>query len=128
MLLVDVYLAPSSLEGMGVFAKHPIPRGTLIWKMLPDYDRLIPVAAYEAETGPVKSCLDRYAYPSRAHPGFILFEADDARYMNHSDAPNCDVSEEDQHLALRDIAAGEELTCDYNLFFPEQGFEFLGTR
>jgi mono/diheme cytochrome c family protein len=30
-------------------------------------------------------------------------------------------------IALRDIAAGEELTCDYNVFF-EDGFEFLGDR
>ena len=30
-------------------------------------------------------------------------------------------------IAARDIAAGEELTCDYNVFF-EDGFEFLGDR
>ena len=55
------------------------------------------------------------------------FEADDARYMNHADAPNCDVSQPEATYALRDIAAGEELTCNYNHFF-EDGFEFLGDR
>ena len=41
-------------------------------------------------TGPVKAYLDRYAYPHRSDPRFIVFEADDARYMNHADDPNCD--------------------------------------
>ena len=40
----------------------------------------------------MKDYLDRYSYPDRADPGFIVFEADDARYMNHADDPNCDVS------------------------------------
>ncbi|PZO81652.1 MAG: SET domain-containing protein-lysine N-methyltransferase [Mesorhizobium amorphae] len=128
MLLVSVYLAQSALEGIGVFAKEPIPQGTLVWRMQPDYDRLIPNALYEAETGPVRLYLDRYCYPSRAHPGHIVFEADDARYMNHSDDPNLDVSDENNHFAIRPIAPGEELTCDYNRFFPESGFEFLGSR
>lgn len=127
MLLVDVYLDRSAIEGIGVFARHPISRGTAVWKLHPDYDLLIPVEKWEAQTGSVKAYLDRYAYPSRRDPGFIVFEADDARYMNHSGDPNCDVSDEAVHVALRDIGAGEELTCDYSRFFPG-GFEFLGTR
>lgn len=127
MLLVDVYLDRSVLEGIGVFAKHAIAKGTVVWRLHPRYDLLIPVEQWEAETGPLKNYLDRYAYPSREKPGFIVFEADDARYMNHSADPNCDVSHENEHVALRNIAAGEEMTCDYNRFFPE-GFEFLGTR
>jgi SET domain-containing protein len=47
--------------------------------------------------------------------------------MNHSDEPNCDFSQLEIAHALRDIAAGEEMTCDYNVFF-EDGFEFLGDR
>jgi SET domain-containing protein len=127
MLLVHVYLGKSQIEGIGVFAKHPIPAGTEVWRLDPRYDRLIPVEQWEAETGAVKDYLDRYAYPHRADPRFIVFEGDDARYMNHADEPNCDVSAIDRTVALRDIAAGEELTCDYNLFF-EDGFEFLGDR
>ncbi len=32
MLRVRTYLAPSPIEGIGLFAAEPIPRGTLIWK------------------------------------------------------------------------------------------------
>ena len=127
MLLVDTYLEKSPIQGIGVFAKTHIAKGTLVWKLDPRFDRLIDVETYEGESGPVKSYLDRYSYPDRRDPNYIVFEADDARYMNHADDPNCDVRDEDDHYAIRDIAAGEELTCDYNAFFPE-GFEFLGER
>ena len=127
MLLVDVYLDRSPIQGIGVFAKTSIPAGTRIWKLDLNYDRLIPVELYESETGPVKSYLDRYAYPHRSDPRFIVFEADDARYMNHADRPNCDVARLEEAFAIRDIEPGDELTCDYNAFF-EAGFDFLGER
>ncbi|MER8504228.1 MULTISPECIES: SET domain-containing protein-lysine N-methyltransferase [unclassified Mesorhizobium] len=127
MLLVDVYLDKSPIQGIGVFAKNHIRRGTLVWKLDPKYDRRIEVTTYERETGPVKTYLDRYAYPDRCDPNYIVFEADDARYMNHADDPNCDVSQPEETYALRDIAPGEEMTCDYNHFF-ETGFDFLGDR
>ncbi|TIN14874.1 MAG: SET domain-containing protein-lysine N-methyltransferase, partial [Mesorhizobium sp.] len=92
MLLVDVYLDKSPIQGIGVFAKNHIPRGTLVWKLHPNYDRRIPVEVYERETGPVRAYLDRYSYPDRRDPNFVVFEADDARYMNHADDPNCDVA------------------------------------
>jgi hypothetical protein len=47
--------------------------------------------------------------------GLWVLCSDDARYMNHSDQPNLAIQGEDMH-ALRDIAAGEELTCDYREF------------
>ena len=127
MFLVDVYLGKSAIEGIGVFAKHDIPAGTLVWRLDERFDRLIPVELYESQTGAVKSYLDRYCYPRRKDPRFVVFEADDARYMNHADQPNTDFSDGDVAHAVRDIRAGDEITCDYNVFF-EDGFEFLGDR
>ena len=127
MLLVDTYLDKSAIQGIGVFARNRIAKGTLVWKLDARFDRRIPVDTYESQSGPVKSYLDRYSYPDRRDPSFIVFEADDARYMNHDDDPNCDVSSPEETYALRDIAAGEELTCNYNHFF-EDGFDFLGDR
>ena len=127
MLLVDTYLEKSPIQGMGVFSKRDIPKGEVVWRLDLRFDRLIEVDVYESTTGSVKDYLDRYAYPRRSDPRFIVFEADDARYMNHSDDPNCDFADGDTAFAVRDIAAGEELTCNYNVFF-EDGFEFLGDR
>jgi SET domain-containing protein len=41
--------------------------------------------------------------------------------MNHSDTPNTDFSAFGGGTACRDIAAGEELTCNYHQFY--EGFE-----
>lgn len=127
MLLVQTYLDKSPIQGIGVYSRDFIAKGTLIWKLDQRFDRLIDVETWEAQTGPVKDYLDRYCYPRRSDPKYIVFEADDARYMNHADIPNCDFSHGDVAHALTDIAAGEELTCDYNVFFAD-GFEFLGDR
>lgn len=127
MLLVETYLDKSPIQGIGLFARHPIARGTALWRLDERFDRLIPVEVWEAQEGAVKSYLDRYCYPRRKDPRFIVFEADDAHYMNHADDPNTDFSDGDVAYALKDIAAGEELTCDYNVFF-DGGFEFLGDR
>lgn len=127
MLLIETYLDKSPIQGLGVFAKKPIAKGTVIWTLDPRFDRLVEVAHYESAMGPMKSYLDRYCYPRRSDPRYVVFEADDARYMNHADDPNCGFSSEDEAIALRDVAAGEELTCDYNVFFDD-GFEFLGDR
>jgi len=42
-----------------------------------------------------------------------------AMFINHSCAPNCETEDDNDHIfvsALRDIAAGEELTYEYNLY------------
>ena len=124
MLLVDTYVAQSHIEGVGVFAAAPIARGTLIWRFDADFDRLIAREKYEAAPAATKALLDRYAYPSPDRPGFIVYEADNGRFMNHADQPNTDFSEYGGGTALRDIAAGEELTCDYAQFY--EGFTPFG--
>ena len=45
MLLVNTFVGASPIEGVGVFASDPIPKGTLIWRLEPDFDRLIPFHA-----------------------------------------------------------------------------------
>ena len=42
-----------------------------------------------------------------------------AMFINHSCNPNCETEDDNDHIyviALRDIAAGEELTYEYNLY------------
>jgi uncharacterized protein len=119
MLLVRTYVAQSAIEGVGVFAAEPISKGMPIWRLEPDLDRLIPMERYRSASPVLKELIDRYAYPSADHPGYLVFELDNGRFMNHSDAPNTDFSAPAGGLALRDIAAGEEITCDYSEFYSE---------
>lgn len=121
MLLVSTYIAASGIEGVGVFAAKPIAAGAVVWRFDPDFDLLIPVEKYRSAPPYLSELLDRYAYPSPGRPGLLVFESGNGRFMNHSDAPNTDFSPDDHGVALRDIAAGEELTCDYREFY--KGFE-----
>jgi len=128
MFLIEVYLDRSPIEGIGVFTKHPLASGELIWRFDPVIDRLIPREFYEAQQGPLRAFLDRYCYPSRTDPSQLVYEGDDSRYMNHADGPNCDISDEKAMYTYREIRAGEELTCNYGVFFNDGGFELLGGR
>jgi len=123
MLLVSTYVAASEIEGVGVFAAAPIAKGALIWRLNPDFDRLVPADSYAGLPETVQELIDRYAYPSPDKPGYLVYEVDNGRFMNHSDASNTDFSEYGGGFATRDIAAGEELTCDYGQFY--EGFELL---
>lgn len=123
MFLISTYVAASAIEGVGVFAAEPVKKGAVISRFDPDFDRLIPCADYLNAPPYLKSLLDRYAFPHPQMPDFIVYEVDNSRFMNHSMTPNTDYSDFAAGVALRDIAAGEELTCDYNSFFAQ--FELL---
>jgi SET domain-containing protein len=123
MLLVSTYVAASDIEGVGVFAAAPIRKGELIWQLNTDFDRLIPAGRYDAMPSSMQELIDRYAYPSPDKPGYLVYEVDNGRFMNHSDTPNTDFSAYGGGRATRDIAAGEELTCSYHEFY--EGFELV---
>lgn len=119
MLMVRNYVAPSAVEGLGVFAAEPIAKGDIVWRFDPRFDRLMPREEYESAPGFLKEQLDRYAYPMPGRPDLILYEVDNGRFMNHADEPNTDFRDLYGARALRDIAAGEELTCNYTDFFAD---------
>ena len=123
MMLVNTFVAASEIEGVGIFTAEPISKGTVVWSFNPMFDRLIPVADYELALPQVRDFLDKYSYPWSDKPGFLIYETDNGRFMNHSNAPNFDFSELGGSKALRDIAAGEELTCNYADFYPN--FELM---
>lgn len=119
MLIVSTYIAPSAIEGVGVFAAEAISKGQIISRFDAGFDRLIPRDEYENAPPYLKTLLDRYAFPHPDNLDLIVYEVDNSRFMNHSLAPNTDFSNFAAGIALRDIAAGEELTCDYNSFFAQ---------
>jgi uncharacterized protein len=121
LLLIKTYIAASNIEGVGVFAGEPIGKGAMVWRTDPTFDMLIAVAAYRSAPPHFRQLLERYAYPSADRPGFLVYEIDNGRFMNHSATPNTDFSGFGFGTAITDIAADEELTCDYRQFY--EGFE-----
>lgn len=126
MILVPTYVGPSEIEGVGVFAAAPIPKGTRIWLLDEGFDRVLSDEEV-ARLGPQqREFVDRYGYPHTTKPGLTILELDNGRFMNHSAQPNTDFSNPAAGYTIRDIAEGEEITCDYEEFAP--GTEMLPGR
>lgn len=116
MMLVRCYLAPSAIEGLGVFTAEPIKKNQEVWRFDPRFDRLIPRADLASLDAHMREFFERYGYEMPNTPDHIALDADEGRFMNHDSAPNLDFNHPDFGFALRDIAVGEELTCDYACF------------
>ena len=118
MLLVETFVGPSKIEGVGAFAVQRIRKGTLIWEYRPKFDLSISRKELEAYPLSIRSLMTRYAYPHHDEEGVLIIESDNGRFMNHSDTPNTDFRPQIAAYALVDIEPGAELTCDYREFDP----------
>lgn len=118
MMLVKTYLGTSAIEGIGLFAAEPIRKDTVIWRFNPVVDQKLTPEQIDSLPPVGRELIQKYSYRHRL-TGIYILCADDMRFMNHSPQPNClDILYPDQPditIALKDIAAGEELTCDYSL-------------
>ena len=105
--------------GWGVFATRRIPRGTIIWALDALDQRFTPVEI--AALPPyARAQIDKYSYVDSRGDHILCW--DHARFFNHSCAANCLSVGYDFELAVRDIAAGEELTDDYGTLNPAEPF------
>ena len=112
----------SAIEGFGAFATEPIPAGVRLIEYAGE--RLTPS---EAEA--------RYPdVPGKRHRTYLFaiddeivvdaaVNGNDARFINHSCAPNCDAVIEDGRIwieTIHDIEPGEELAYDYAYILAER--------
>jgi hypothetical protein len=105
--------------GYGVFATAPIPMGTLTWIRCA-LDRTMSPEQVAALAEPYARVFERYAYVDGRGDSVLCW--DHARFMNHSCAPTCLSPGFDFDIAVRDMKAGDELTCDYAMLNIEESF------
>lgn len=113
-----IALAPSEIHGVGVFALVDIPSGTRDLFSPPREWVPVPVTAVEALAPHLCELVQRYClndgenYFLPPH-GFRVYDL--VVFLNHSSHPNLkSVDGGDYFETLRPIAAGEELTVDYD--------------
>jgi SET domain-containing protein len=109
-------IAPSGVHGRGVYATRFIPEGTRVieytgqrmsWDDAPNDEN------------------DPHTFNFGLDNGEVInpeIGGNEARWINHSCAPNCEAIEEDDRIfiyAMRDIEPGEELSYDYALELDE---------
>lgn len=105
------FVSPSI--GYGVFATRSISMGTLTYVLDP-LDVLLSPAAYERLPEVLRDHVDRYS--SIEPNGTRIVSWDLAKYVNHCCNCNTMSSGYGFEIAIRDIAAGEQITDEYGLF------------
>ena len=122
MLMVKTKLGMSQIEGVGLFADQDIAKGTVTWRFMPGFDQTFSAADIAGLPETARLDLLRYVY-LHTRTGKYVACLDNARFMNHASNPNTagvyPDGGEGYDIATRDIAKGEELTCDYALFDAE---------
>jgi len=122
MMLVRTRVAPSAIHGLGLFALDAIPKGMPVWRFEPGFDREFSREEFAALPAEAQAHIRWFAYANRDTGGLVL-SGDHTCFMNHSPAPNTGAPRDAVAMittvALRDIAVGEELTCDYWAFDVE---------
>jgi uncharacterized protein len=109
---------PSAIEGRGLFATAPIAAGEIV---AIKGGHIVDTATLRSLSAELQNSDVQIA------DGFHLVALDDAEYepvmlfINHSCEPNVGFAGNIVLVAMRDIAAGEELATDYALFDDYDG-------
>lgn len=127
MLLIEHYIAPSVVHGLGVYTSVFIRGGSKVWEFNPVIDKEI--AENELPNLPphTTEMIKRHGeyIPDRR---VFRLSGDGDNFMNHSDEPNLD-GHGAEMFALRDIQPGEELFIDYRAIkLASVDFDFESSR
>ena len=116
MMLIETSVRPSSIHGLGLFAVRFVPRGSPVWRFEPGFDHDFSPAQFAALPPLAQYHTRWFCFVSRLD-GHIILSGDHACFINHSPSPNTgalpDAKPPVVTVALRDVAAGEEITCNY---------------
>jgi len=108
--VIDVEVKPSPIQGLGVFARRQFLAGQRI-RRVNIVREVTPASPIREDAG---ERIEHCGYPD----GKILLWGFPDRHVNHSCDPNAyELYEEDAIyiVARREIAAGDEITFDYNI-------------
>jgi SET domain-containing protein len=116
MLLIRTRVAPSGIHGMGLFAVEPVAKGTPVWRFEPRFDHDFSPEQFAELPMLAREHTRWFCFVSKVD-GHVILSGDHACFINHSPTPNtgapADAKTSPTTVALRDIAAGEEILCDY---------------
>jgi SET domain-containing protein len=116
VLLVKCVVRPSPIHGLGLFADQAIRKGTKVWEFTPGFDLTLRPKDFKPWPLVARRFLKTYAY--QPQKGLFILCSDHAKHFNHSAAPNTKTVGF-VTTAARNIARGEELTCDYAEIEPD---------
>ena len=131
MLLIDHYVAKSTIYGLGVYSADFVPEGQKVWEFHPVIDQIVREAEFEGLPCHVLLMIkSKFEFLSDRKAFLITLDGD--QFMNHSDHPNL-ISRDFALFAARDVQPGDEMTCDYRhvlvlSFNPETGMPHTSSQ
>ena len=108
----NILVAKSRIDELGLFAGQRICRGERIWQLDPNAEFL---TWSDARRLPRRMWKQIYQCGIDAY----VILTDGSQYMNHSCNPNTWANGDAAFDARLDIAAGDEVTCDYGTFLTD---------
>lgn len=119
MILIPTRVGPSAIHGLGLFTARAVKAGEPIWRFVQGFDQRFSPETVAALPSPAREHVLWFAYVDMAD-GYRVLSGDLTCFMNHSDTPNTGIpptmGETTTTYSLRDLAEGEEITCDYRAF------------
>lgn len=116
MMLIKTRVQASGIHGMGLFAVEFVPKGTPIWRFEPGFDHDFSPEQFAALPLLAREHTRWFCFVSQKD-GHVILSGDHACFINHSLTPNTGAAPGERDpvftVALRDIGAGEEITCNY---------------
>jgi uncharacterized protein len=112
----------NDIVGYGVFATSDIPEGTIIY-VKDSLEISISQLQYQLETKEMQEVIEKFSYIDEN--GNRIISWDFAKYVNHCCNCNTISTGYGFEIAIRDIAAGEQITDEYGLFNIEQEMELV---
>lgn len=115
MLTFPHYVAPSSIQGLGLFTAVDIPKNFLMWTFIPTFDPSWTPEQFERLPVVAQTNLKDFGwFDIQENLWHIGIDGD--QYTNHSDTPNTYMDEDGCMRAAQDILAGSEVTSNYFVF------------
>lgn len=114
-------LQPSKIAGVGVFAIRDIPKGASIFYGAPRqrWFKFTNQEFANFDQGIKKMIDDFFPTDEKNYilaPRNGLNSMDISFFLNHSNKPNCRITEGSSFIATRKIKKGEEVTSDYKTY------------
>jgi SET domain-containing protein len=114
MLLINAWVGPSRVDGLGLIARDFIPKGTKVWQLQPGFDIILSQEEVNSLSPTAKQQILHYGFYLAEIDRWVL-SGDDDRFTNHSDKANCHFHGKSS-IAIQDIEPGSEIFDNYREF------------
>ena len=115
-MIIETFLKEVPGKGLGLFSAVNVKKDEIVWKYETNLTKRFLPSEVDRMDKMTKDFINKYAYIFPWDSSIIELDLDNTRFINHSNDPNTTFPRGEIGFAIKDIKAGEEITCDYTKF------------